>query len=255
VATAPAIDIADKRVILAYLDEPPFGIPRADGPPAGCDVEMALRTLRAIGIAAETRLVAFAEMLAGLAAGDFHIGTPVYMTPERRRSMDFSRPVWSMPDGLLVTAGNPRALTSYEDIARDPDVVLGVVVGQVQETRAHRAGIPPQRIMSLGTQADAVAALLQGRIDAYASAASVHRATLAQLSDARLARVTVGSPRNADDDIWSTHGAYPFARRAAGLRSAFDRCLDSYLGTESHRQLLMSYGFSDTFDGHIAILD
>jgi polar amino acid transport system substrate-binding protein len=45
--------------VFAYLDEPPFCAPGADGP-VGCDVDVAFAVLRAIGIErTETRLVTF----------------------------------------------------------------------------------------------------------------------------------------------------------------------------------------------------
>ena len=130
-------------VVFAYLDEPPFCAPAADGP-VGCDVEVAFAVLRAIGIERiETRLVTFAELLPGVASGAWQINTPLFITEERARLVDFSRPVWSLADGLMVQAGNPKRLTSYRALAAHADARLVVVADQVQEQRALAAGSIP----------------------------------------------------------------------------------------------------------------
>src|SRR5512145_1083126 len=123
-------------VIFAYLDEPPFCAPDAAGA-VGCDVEVAFAILKAIGIdRVETKLVTFAELLPGVANGQWHINTPLFVTEERARLVDFSRPVWSLADGLMVKAGNPKGLTSYRTLAAHADARLVVVADQVQEQRA-----------------------------------------------------------------------------------------------------------------------
>ena len=92
------------QIVFAYLDEPPFCAPAVDGP-VGCDVEVAFVVLRALGVERiETRLVTFAELLPGVASGAWHVNTPLFITPERARLVDFSRPVWSLADGLMVQA-------------------------------------------------------------------------------------------------------------------------------------------------------
>lgn len=135
-------------VVFAYLDEPPFCAPASTGP-TGCDVEVALAILKAIGIERiETRLVTFAELLSGVASGVWHINTPLFVTEERQRLVDFSQPVWSLADGLMVRRGNPKRLASYDALAAHADARLVVVADQAQEQRAggrHVAAAHPAR--------------------------------------------------------------------------------------------------------------
>lgn len=42
--------IQAKKVIFAYIEEPPFAWTKADNVPTGCDVEVALTVLNMIGI-------------------------------------------------------------------------------------------------------------------------------------------------------------------------------------------------------------
>ena len=227
-------------VIFAYLDEPPFCAPGADGP-VGCDVEVACAVLRAIGIERiETRLVTFAELLPGVASGAWQINTPLFITEERARLVAFSRPVWSLADGLMVQAGNPKRLTSYHALAARADARLVVVADQVQEQRALGAGLDPARVLRVATQPEAVAAVRDGRADAYASVAMAHRGFLRAAPDARLAVVDFG----ADGGV-AAEGAYSFAKANADLRRAFDGALQEFLGAPEHRAIMRRYHFAD----------
>jgi polar amino acid transport system substrate-binding protein len=227
-------------IVFAYLDEPPFCAPTTTGP-IGCDVEVAFAILKAIGIErVETRLVTFAELLPGVARGTWHINTPLFVTEERQRLVDFSRPVWSLADGFMVRAGNPKRLDSYEGLAANTDARLVVVADQVQEQRALAAGTPPQRIQRVATQAEAVRAVQDNRADAYASVAMAHRGYLAANPNDGLRVVDFGASGGA-----AALGAYSFAKANQDLRGAFDAALGHYLGSPEHRATMRRYGFSD----------
>lgn len=43
--------------------------------------------------------------------------TGLFVTPERQRVAIFSRPIWSLSDGLLVRRGNPARITGYRSLA------------------------------------------------------------------------------------------------------------------------------------------
>jgi polar amino acid transport system substrate-binding protein len=227
-------------LVFAYLDEPPFCAPGADGP-VGCDVEVAFAVLRAIGVERiETRLVTFAELLPGVAGGAWQINTPLFITAERTRLVDFSRPVWSLADGLMVQAGNPKRLISYRALAAHADARLAVVADQVQEQRALSAGLDPARILRVATQPEAVAAVRDGRADAYASVTMAHCGFLRAAPDERLAVVDFGADGGA-----AAEGAYSFAKSNADLRRAFDGALPRFLGSPEHRAIMRRYHFTD----------
>jgi polar amino acid transport system substrate-binding protein len=227
-------------VIFAYLDEPPFCAPATDEP-VGCDVEVAFAVLRAIGVERiETRLVTFAELLPGVAGGAWHINTPLFITEERGRLVDFSRPVWSLADGLMVRAGNPKRLTSYGALAAHADARLVVVADQVQEQRALAAGLDAARVLRVATQPEAVAAVRDGRADAYASVAMAHRGYLRAAADAQLHVVDFGAAGGA-----AAEGAYSFAKSNADLRRAFDGALQRFLGSPEHRAIMRRYDFAN----------
>ena len=227
-------------IIFAYLDEPPFCAPTADGP-VGCDVEVAFAVLHAIGVERiETRLVTFAELLPGVASGAWQINTPLFITEERARLVEFSRPVWSLADGLMVQAGNPKRLTSYRTLAAHTDAGLVVVADQVQEQRALAAGLALARVLRVATQPEAVAAVRDGRSDAYASVAMAHRGFL-RAAPSSTPKSTTASPASGA----AAEGAYSFAKSNADLRRAFDGALQRFLGSPEHRATMRRYHFTD----------
>lgn len=224
------------RIVFAYLDEPPFCF-ATDRGAGGSDVELVTAALQSLGIDRfEQRLTTFAELLPGLIDGRWTLTTPLFVTPERQRIVDFSRPVWALRDGLLTRRADRLRITGYASLARDADARLVVVAGQVQERTGLEAGIPDERILRVATQEEAVGMVRAGQADAYASVAMAHRGFLARHPDPELAVV-------AADGAPPALGAYAFAKTAEAFRQDFDEALDGLLGSEWHKGMLQRYGF------------
>jgi polar amino acid transport system substrate-binding protein len=241
---APTVSLRHNKVVLAYIEEPPFGFTIEGGIVVGSDIELAHEVLKAIGVRTiEYRLTTFAELLPGAASENWDINVPLFLTRARAEYVDFSVPVWALRDGFLVKGGNPKRLTSYEAVATEEHARLGVITGQVQHDAAKRAGIPPARIEQFATQHEALAVLAAGRIDAYASTALGNRTLAARVEHAGLSAVSLESSPTRDDAI--PRGAFSFSQANRGLREAFDAQLRVYLGSHDHRRRMARYGFTD----------
>lgn len=223
-------------VVFAYLDEPPFCHPGKGGGAEGSDVELVAATLAALGLPKfEAQLTTFAELLPGLVSGRWTLTTPLFITPERQAIVDFSRPVWSLTDGLLVRSGAQERWTGYRAIA-SANARLVVVGGQVQEQTGVDAGIAPDKVLRVATQEEAVQAVSDGRADAYASVAMAHRGYLARQPDPSLAVVIASDGAPAS-------GAFAFGKSSAALRRRFDDALARLLGSDWHRAMMARHGF------------
>jgi polar amino acid transport system substrate-binding protein len=181
--------------------------------------------------------VTFAELIPGLVAGHWHLNTGMFVTAERRRQVRFTRPIWTVPDGLIVRASAAGQFSSYEDIAGDPGVRLGVVVQQVQGDAARRAGVPSDRLVVFATQDEAVRAVRTGEVDAVASTAIGNRALLARRSDGRLATV--------DLRVEAAVGAFSVSPEQTALAETLDAALAGFLGSPEHRAIMHRHGFTD----------
>ncbi|RDJ21527.1 ABC transporter substrate-binding protein [Bosea caraganae] len=233
---------ASEAVVFAYLDEPPFCFPQPGGAALGSDVELVSEALRRLGIASfEMRLTSFAELLPGLIDGRWSITTPLFITPERRKSVDFSRPVWALGDGLLVRHGDEARFGSYAALARAPGARLVVVADQVQELSGLTAGIPRERFLRVATQEAAVQAVRERRAEAYASVAMAHRGFLSRSPDPGLAVIAIAAETGGREPA---KGAFAFARSQGALRARFDAALDALIGSDWHRNMMARYGFA-----------
>jgi polar amino acid transport system substrate-binding protein len=135
-------------VKFAFLIEPPFNYRDVDGTVTGCDVELARTVLAMIGVHDFEPIEAeFAELLPGLSDGRWRMTTGLFDTDERRSIAAFSRPIWALPDGLLVPEGNPKALSGYRSAAQMPECRLAVIRDQFQHRSAIEFGVPKDRIL------------------------------------------------------------------------------------------------------------
>jgi polar amino acid transport system substrate-binding protein len=224
----------------AFLIEPPFCYRTPDGAVTGCDVELARLMVRQIGADAFDPVEAeFDQLLPGLLDGRWHMTTGLFITAERRQLVEFSRPIWALPDGLLVRAGNPHGIAGYASIATHAALRLGVVTGQVQHATALRLDVPAERIRTFETYALAAAAVAAKTIDAYASVATAHRGYLAQNLASGLVVVEVPEREKAAEP-----GAFAFAKSQTRLKDAIDDALSRFLGSADHRALLTRFGLN-----------
>ena len=227
------------KIRVAYVDEPPFYWTGSDGDATGVDIELAEAVLGAIGATSvEFIPVEFGELLPGLKAGQWEVNVPIFITPERAREVSFTRPVWSLVDGFVVAKGNPLGLNGYADVAAQPAARLGVIPGQVQLDAAITAQVPDERLVRFRDQAEGVAALLAGTIDAFAGTALGNRAVTA--SEPALEDVVL---------VVGVEGALSGAfsvRRGSALLDPLNRELGNYLGSKERRESAARYGMTAT---------
>jgi polar amino acid transport system substrate-binding protein len=232
------------KVVLAYIEEPPFGWTNPDQSATGADIELADSVLRATGVThVEHRLTTFAELLPGVQSGRWDMNVPLFVTSERIAKVEFSIPVWAIGDGFLVRSSNPKALYSYESIAQRPDARLGVIAGQVQHGSAQAKGVRDVQILLFEQQAQAVAAVESGEIDAYASTALGNRIVAERIGLTRVESVdhesTLGDGKSAPV------GAFSFRKENRALVDVVNRQLRVHLGSAEHRKSMARFGLSE----------
>ncbi|SCX27728.1 putative amino-acid ABC transporter-binding protein precursor [Agrobacterium sp. DSM 25558] len=225
----------------AYLMEPPFNYRTDNGHVTGCDVELAKIVLSMIGIdKVEFIETEFFKLLPGLEQRHWDITTGLFDTPERRKIAAFSRPIWALSDGLLVRKGNPKKLSGYASVSVNRKCKLAAIHDQVQHKAALSAGIPEDRVVLYKTYDEAANAVLEGKVDAYASVAMAHRGHLSRHPDIDMDVIAV--PRT---EHTAAFGAFGFRQSDDTLKNAIDSALTQYLGSNEHRAMMKTFGFSD----------
>lgn len=223
----------------AYLIEPPFNHRDADGSVTGCDVELARHVFGELGEDFEPVEAEFADLLPGLAAGRWQMTTGLFATEERQKIAQFSRPIWALPDGLLVPRGNPSGLTGYGSLAGG-DLRVAVIRDQIQHHAVAASGLPADNMLIFDTYETAAHAVATGKADAYASVARAHLGYLAINPDLALDVITI-----PPDEKPPAKGTFGFALHDTGLREAVDKILIIYIGSPQHRAMMQGFGFTN----------
>jgi polar amino acid transport system substrate-binding protein len=225
----------------AYLIEPPFNYREADGTVTGCDVELARVVFQRLGVN-EFELVEteFANLLPGLADARWQMTTGLFATIERQQIASFSRPIWALADGLLVREGNPLGLTGYKSVADDETCVVAVIRDQFQHRSAINFGVSEARIRIFETYAAAAESVCNGTADAYASVGRAHTGFIERHPDLGLECVAVPA-----DEKPPAFGSFGFAKSATEFRASVDAVLNAYIGSDEHRAMMATFGFSN----------
>ncbi len=224
----------------AYLIEPPFNYVDAMGQVTGCDVELARHVFSELGIPdfipVETE---FAELLPGLRDGRWRMTTGLFGTDERRKNAQFSRPIWALPDGLLVARGNPLGLDGYQSVADNSDVRLAVIRDQFQHRSAVETGVSEDRISIFETYTEAAQAVREGFADAYASVGRAHGSFIEQNPEWDLELILI-----PESEKPPAFGSFALGLNDVDLLNEVDAVLSQFLGTDAHRDMVGSFGFS-----------
>lgn len=189
-------------------------------------------------------LVQFQDLVSGLRAGQFEaIAAGLDLQPELCHQVAFSNPTARVGTALLVAAGNPQALHSYEDL-RDRPATLGVVAGTTEQDYAETLDLPRGRLAVLPDVPSAVAAVRSGRIDAYGGLALTVQAWVDQEGRGELERAAPFTPPRWQGRPLEHYQAFAFRQQDQDLVQAFNRHLQAFIGTPAHQRQVRPFGFT-----------
>ncbi len=231
---------------IATANEIPYGYIDQNGDAKGIAPDVATAVLKRMGITDIQWIVTeFGSLIPGLKANRFDMAAASQaILPARCQQVVYSKPNSSYGEGLMVLAGNPKNIHGYEAFVKDSSLKLGIVSGADQLDFAHAMGIPDSQIVMIPANTDALSAVQTGRIDAYAGTGlTVDR--LAKKSD----KVEPADPFTdpvVNGKPVRSWGGFTFNMGNAAFRDAFNKELAAFQQTPEYRQILTSYGLSNT---------
>jgi len=247
-AGAATLDQIRQRgtVRVAVANEIPYGFLDFSGNAQGAGPEVATAVLERMGLERiEWIATAFSSLIPGLKADRFDmVAAEMAILPQRCREVAFSTPNSSYGEGLLVAAGNPKNIHNYRAFAEREDLTVAIMAGADQLEMLQALGVPQQRMVMIGANADAIAAVSSGRADAYA-ATGLTVADLAGKSD-RVEAVQDFEDPVIDGETVRSWGAFAFNAASTDFREAFDAALAEFKQTEEWRAILERHGFNET---------
>lgn len=155
------------KVTVGFANEKPYAY-EEDGELKGAAVEIAKEVLGNLGIEeVEGQLAEFGNLIPGLNAGRFDLVTAgMAITPDRCENVAFGEPEIQYGEGLIVSTGNPENLTSYKDIADNPDIKVAVMSGATEIDFLQREGVDDSQIVRVPDIPASFSAVESGRAHA-----------------------------------------------------------------------------------------
>jgi polar amino acid transport system substrate-binding protein len=227
----------------ATANEVPYGYMKEDGSAAGIGPDVAIAVLKRMGInEVNWTVTPFGTLIPGLKARRFAFAAAEQnISPERCKQVSFTEPNSSYGEGLLVKKGNPKKLTTYADIAKDPALKVAVVSGANNIDFLRAVGVKDSQIIIIQANADAPSTV-QSRVDAYAAT----ELTVSKLVEGSqgVEQVKPFTDPVVDGKPVRNYGGFAFRPDDKELHDAFNKELVDFRKTEDYQKILMSYGLS-----------
>jgi len=249
-ATAQAAslqEILDSGTIrIAIANEIPYGyVDPVSGDVRGAGPDVAKHIVAELGIEEiEWVTTDFSTLIPGLQADRFDmVAAEMAIIPTRCASAIYSNPNSSYGEGLLVPAGNPKGLNSYEAFAEDSDLTVAIMAGANQLDMMQALGVSENQLVTISSNSDAISTVSSGRADAYAATGQT-AGELASRSDAVELAEGFEDPI-IDGEAQRSWGGFVFAEGNEELRDAVNEELAEFKQTAEWEEILTGYGFSD----------
>lgn len=245
-ATALTVDEAKEQgyIRAATANEVPYSFMQPDGTSAGIGPDVATQVLKSMGLEEINWTVTpFGTLIPGLKAKRYDFtAAEQNISPERCKQVSFTEPNSSYGEGLLVKKGNPKGLTTYADIAKDPSLKVAVVSGANNVDFLRAVGVKEDQIIYVPANADAIPTV-QSRADAYA-------ATELTVSELAKGQTQVEQVEPFEDPIVDgapvrNYGGFAFRPEDKDLRDAFNAALVEFRKTDEYKTILGKYGLSE----------
>src|SRR5690606_13086399 len=245
--STPQAAKAAGKIRIGYANEAPYAyMDSSKNQITGEAVEIARVVLKRMGInEVEGVLTEFGSLIPGLQAKCFDIiAAGMYVTPERCQQVAFSNPTYGVGQSFLVQKGNPKNLHSYEDIAKQDDAKLGVVVGAIEGEYARKSEIPVDRVVVFPDVVSALSGVQAGRADAYAATAMTINDLMKKSEASDLEKADPFTDPVIDGKSVRGYGAFAFRKDDQDFVDAFNAELAKFIGTEEHAKIVEPFGFT-----------
>lgn len=234
-------------VRVGFANENPYAYQEADGTLTGEAVEVARAVLTNLGIEEmEGVLTEFGSLIPGLQAGRFDIITAgMYVNPTRCEQILFADPEYKIGEALIVQAGNPLGLNSFEDIAANADVRVGTGAGYLSIDLMKAVGVLEDQIVTFPDDPSGMAGLQAGQIDVWTGTRPTLLKMLEVADDANFELADPFTAPIIDGAPAVNYGAAGFRTEDLDFRQAFNEELQKL---KDSGELLEIIGQFEGFD-------
>lgn len=210
-------------VEVGFANEAPYAY-EEDGELKGAAVEIAKAVFSELGIdEVRGQLSQWDQLVPGVQAGRFDaITAGMAIIPDRCPNVAFSEPTVKYGEGLVVAAGNPHNLHSYEDIANS-DVTVAVMSGATEYQFLLDSGVSEDQIERVADIAATLDMVRTGRADATTATEMTVKKAVMDSEDNSLE--VVEDFIQPDIDGVPSYGGTAFSNDNTELRDAYNEKL------------------------------
>jgi len=172
--TGSSEDLLDRGKKQGYLrvgiaNEPPYTKVSADGEVTGCEPDVFRAVVKSMGIADIQGIITpYNGMIPGLKANRWDaITAGLFMKESRCAEVLYSEPVIVSTESFAVPPGNPKKITTVQDVLKNPDLKIVVLPGGFEEGILKTAKVPDGQLIRINDNRSGVEAVISGRADAF----------------------------------------------------------------------------------------
>jgi polar amino acid transport system substrate-binding protein len=237
-----------KKIVVGIHNGKPWGYKGEDGKVSGFSPDLVRAAFAPMGVDQIDFIVSdFGALIPGLVARRVDIvASGLYITPARCSMVAFSDPDLSLKDAILVKKGNPSKIHSYEDIAKNTQLKLGIPRGSANAVNAVDAGVPSGQTLLLQDGDTTLGALLAGRVDAASFSAPSAIAILADPNVTAIERATPFKGFVGKNGLERAgYSAIGFRPADGDLRDAYNKRLAEMKADGTVAAIMAKYGFTE----------
>lgn len=229
---------------VGFANEAPYAFATASAQLTGESPTVFRHIMKQLGVnEIDGVLTEWGALIPGLRAGRFDaIVASMYITPQRCQQIIFANPTYGIGEALIVKAGNPDGISTYQD-AVDKGAKIAFVAGTAEIEHGRLAGMKRDQEVIVPDFAAAVANVKSGR----ASAAAFTSLTALDLAgkDSAIERAKPFTFTH-NGKIYKGEGSFGFRQQDTALRDAVNAELTKFIGTPEHLAMVKPFGFDES---------
>lgn len=225
---------------VAVFSEPPYTLLEPDGTVTGAEPDVLRAVCKRLGIDdIQGDRVAYESMIPALQAGRVDvIAAGLFMKQSRCAEVTYSEPVIVSTESFGVPQGNPKNITTIQDVIDNPDLKIAVLPGGFEEGILNTVEVPTSQHVAAPDNVTGVEAVLSGRADAYLLPTLSLNELAEQNADLEVTPVIEDAPKTGSG------AAFDLGEDAAV--EEYNAELESFKQTDEFAEIMEKWGFDPT---------
>ncbi|MGH3368225.1 MAG: ectoine/hydroxyectoine ABC transporter substrate-binding protein EhuB [Nocardioidaceae bacterium] len=228
---------AGDPIRLVVGNEPPYTKLLPNGEVTGAEPDVAKAVLKRLGVTKVQGIqAAYESMIPGLVADRWDMITAgLFMNKSRCAEVLYSSPVIVSTESFALPAGNPKGITSLDDVKKG-NVTIAVLAASYELKTAKSLGVPESKMQTYPLAPDALQGMEDGRVDAIL----LPTLSLEALKKQQGGNFEITEPL---DEIPTTGSGAAFRPSDKDFHAKYDKELEAFKETSEFDSIMNQWGF------------